>query len=108
MTEVIQDVTAPVDEFARRIRSQFGESCRRILLFGSRARGTARPDSDFDMMILVDRATDEVHRRVQDIAFEMALEFDSAISPVVFEARQYESDRYEPLFVNVRREGIAV
>jgi len=38
----------------------------------------------------------------------MALEFDGAFSPVVFELRQYERDRYEPLFVNVRREGIVV
>ena len=57
-------------------------------------------------MVLVDRATDDVHRLVQDIAFETALEFGCALSPVVFESRTYEQDRYEPLFVNMRGEGV--
>ena len=103
-----EQVTAPVEEFARQVRERLGESCREILLFGARARGTARPDSDYDVMILVDRAADEVHRLVQDVAFETALEFGCAFSPVVFESRSYERDRYEPLFINVRREGVAL
>lgn len=33
-----------------------GADVRRILLFGSRSRGDARPDSDWDFVIVVDRA----------------------------------------------------
>ena len=38
-------------EAVRRIREQFAPT--RILLFGSRATGHARPDSDFDLLVIV-------------------------------------------------------
>jgi predicted nucleotidyltransferase len=105
---MVDHESVPLREFGCRVRQRLGQACRGVLLFGSRARGTARRDSDYDVMVLVDGATDEVHRLVQDIAFEIALEFDSVFSPVVFEAQSYERDRYEPLFVNVRREGVTI
>ncbi len=35
--------------------SRAGLGLRQVLLFGSRARGEARPDSDWDFLIIVDR-----------------------------------------------------
>jgi len=39
---------------------------RAIILFGSRARGTSRPDSDYDLLVISDRLLDydEVYRPV--------------------------------------------
>jgi predicted nucleotidyltransferase len=39
---------------------------RAIILFGSRARGTSRPDSDYDLLVISDeiRDYDEVYRPV--------------------------------------------
>lgn len=39
---------------------------RAVILFGSRARGTARPDSDYDLLVISDRIRDydEVYRPV--------------------------------------------
>ena len=39
-----------LQEIARRLVSTFGP--RKILLYGSRATGTARPDSDYDLLIV--------------------------------------------------------
>lgn len=46
---------------------------KRIILFGSRARGTARPDSDYDLMVVEEKITDRVR--------EMA-RLDEALSPL--------------------------
>lgn len=43
-------------EAVRRIREQFAPT--RILLFGSRATGHARPDSDFDLLVVLPTTTD--------------------------------------------------
>ncbi len=102
------DDLSPAKEFARRVRARAGQACRAIILFGSRARNTARSESDYDVMILVDQTTDELRRLIQDTAFETALDLDCVFSPLVFDLKAYESDRYEPLFVNVRREGVAL
>ena len=50
----------PVQDIIRRIV----EACspRRVVLFGSRARGTARPDSDVDLMVEMDTALSPADR----------------------------------------------
>jgi predicted nucleotidyltransferase len=45
-----QAQAAAIDELVRRIAERF--SPERIILFGSRARGDARPDSDIDLLVL--------------------------------------------------------
>lgn len=40
-------------EFARRLREKLGERVEEIILFGSRARGDAREDSDYDVLVVV-------------------------------------------------------
>ena len=39
-------------ELARRVRATLGEDLDRIVLYGSRARGDAGPDSDIDVLII--------------------------------------------------------
>jgi predicted nucleotidyltransferase len=38
---------------AERVRRILGHRVRRIILFGSRARGAASPDSDFDLLVVL-------------------------------------------------------
>ena len=40
----------------------------RVLLFGSRARGDARPDSDYDLLLIVPEAADGARARVLQTA----------------------------------------
>lgn len=42
--------------------ARLGVDARRILLFGSRARGEAHPDSDWDFLVLVDRGLERALR----------------------------------------------
>jgi type III restriction enzyme len=47
------DDLATARRLADAIRARDGSRIRRIILFGSRARGEARPDSDFDLLVVV-------------------------------------------------------
>jgi hypothetical protein len=40
-------------ELTKRVLATIGSRVRKIILFGSRARGDARPDSDFDLLVVV-------------------------------------------------------
>lgn len=51
-----QSSAAELTRFAQTLRDQIGAEC--ILLFGSRARGGARPDSDYDLIIVSPRFAD--------------------------------------------------
>ncbi len=54
----MQPVGDRIDEMVRRIVAE--AQPRRIVLFGSAARGDLRPDSDIDLLVIV---PDGVHRR---------------------------------------------
>jgi predicted nucleotidyltransferase len=54
----MQSVSDTIDEMVRRIVAE--AQPRRIVVFGSAARGDLRPDSDIDLLVIV---PDGVHRR---------------------------------------------
>ncbi len=53
-----------------------GYRMRRLLLFGSRARGQARPDSDWDFYVIIDRDADwHTRQRIASrVCWRLALE----------------------------------
>ncbi len=40
------------DELKNRLLAQNGARIRRVILYGSRARGTEKPESDFDLLVV--------------------------------------------------------
>jgi predicted nucleotidyltransferase len=106
MTERVQTV---VQDVARRLSELYGERLRGVVLYGSRARGDASDDSDFDFLVLLDGVDDfgaDV-RQISAIASELSLEFDTVVSALpVAEARFLEEET--PLFLNARRKAIVV
>ena len=77
------------------------------MLYGSEARGEAGPDSDIDLLILIDK--EEVSlREEQAIAYPLYdIEFDMGvvISPRIFSRKAWER-LVTPFAENVRKEGI--
>ncbi len=57
-----------------------------MILYGSYARGDFKPDSDIDIMILVDMPEQEIEkkgRRLSEITFEYDFDFELTIMPIV-------------------------
>ncbi len=83
----------------------YGDRVERVVLFGSRARRDARPDSDYDVAVfLKDFADrwDEVNR-IADIATDIMDETGAFVHAMPYRAGTY-FDR-TPLMHEVRREG---
>ncbi len=53
-TPAREEDLAVAREMARRIVGAAGERVERIILYGSRARGDARPDSDYDLLVVTE------------------------------------------------------
>ena len=83
-----------------------------IRLFGSEARGDPSPESDIDVLIVVqpDAARVELEDRLIDIAFDVNLEFGVYISPRVLTPGILNDPvwRETPFIQNVARESIPV
>ena len=82
----------------------------KAVLFGSRARGDARQDSDWDVLVLLgkDRITASDQDTVAYPIHEIGWEIDEMVNPVMYTMREWESKRGTPFYENVMREGIAL
>jgi predicted nucleotidyltransferase len=96
----------------RRIRSElevtYGQRLRLVMLYGSEARGEARPDSDIDVLVLLDEVTQygaELQRCLTAL-YPLSLELDRPISAKPVAMQEYETFDC-PLYRRVRQEGIA-
>ena len=82
----------------------------RILLFGSRARGDARPDSDWDILIILNKKK----RTVQDIndyacpLMELGYSIGEEINPIVYTKSEWDNRRFTPLHEFVERVAIEI
>lgn len=92
-----------------RLKAVFGGRLRGIVLYGSRARGDAQPDSDFDFLVLLDTVhTPSVEiERICQVTAELSLERDIVVSALpASEAAFAESGL--PFYRNARREGVVM
>lgn len=70
-------------DFVAGARASFGTRIGRIVLFGSRARGEGRDDSDVDLLVEIDGATRVDRGTVIDIAADVGLLHHLVLSPIV-------------------------
>ena len=84
----------------------FGERLERVVLFGSRARGDAHADSDYDVAVFLRELTDrwQEARRLSAIETDILAETGAFIHSMPYAAGAYR--RRTPLMHEIRREGI--
>ena len=78
-------------------------------LFGSRARGDNRPDSDWDILILVDNQTitNEIEDKFRDDLYDIELESGQIISTFIYPKNYWQKKlKFSPLYRSVKKEGI--
>jgi len=83
----------------------YGERIERVVLYGSRARGDARTDSDYDVAVFLNDMADrwtEIDRLVE-IADRLLDETGAVINALPFRAKAY--NERTPLMHEIRREG---
>lgn len=80
-----------------------------IFLYGSRARGDFRPDSDWDILILLDIPVDEnIKEKLRDELFEIELETNQVITSVIKSKKVWKNLFVTPLHKNIVKEGIRI
>ena len=92
-------------EFARLLRERLGPRVREVVLFGSRARGDARADSDYDDVV-VDRRSADVRATILAIEVDLMDRFGSLVACLLRDEREWEASRRMPIGLNVAREGV--
>jgi len=84
------------------------EPSAKIYLYGSRAKGTMKADSDWDLLILLnkDHITLETERAVTHPLYDLEFETGEVISPMVYSEKEwYGKHRVTPFYNSVMKEG---
>ncbi len=92
--------------FTRKLKERLGDRLIKTILFGSRARGDFFPDSDYDLLIVVDEVTSEINEAIDDLAGEFLYEYNRLFPVIAVSEKRFMNSKYDPLYMNIRKEGV--
>ena len=81
-----------------------------VILYGSRARGDEKPDSDWDLLILVNSKADLNYEMVfRHKLFDLELDLEESFSVTVHNKNEWKSKYWvTPLYQNINKEGLRI
>lgn len=99
-----------INDFIKEVKELLGNRLKKILLYGSYARGDYNKSSDIDIMLLTnlnEKEIEEYRDKISEIVFNIELEKEIYISPIIKNIDKYnERIKFIPFYINVQREGV--
>jgi phosphopantetheine adenylyltransferase len=94
----------------RRFRALLEEqvNLHALILFGSRARGDAEPDSDMDVVVVLGESSPRAERIASECAWQAGIENGVLVVPIVYSREEWEKgpERSSLLALAVEQDGI--
>ena len=101
-----------VQIFASEATRIYGNILDAVILYGSCARGDFEPDSDIDILILLNVSPDKIceeRKKIRSLSDRLDLEYDVVLAPVVQSTQVYEKYLSASVYYqNVKKEGVKV
>lgn len=99
-------------DFSEEVKKILGKSLRKIILYGSYARGDYTENSDIDLMILTtltDTEIECIEEKIYNLAFDFLMDYGVDISVVIKNEEQFNYWLGAlPFYNNVQREGVVL
>ena len=83
----------------------------KVILFGSQARGDAREDSDWDLVVILNKKGKHTFDDFGNYAYpfdEMGWSYGVAINTLLYTQEEWDKGEIFPFYKNVMREGIEI
>ena len=107
-----QAVESLLSDYLSAIRRIYGMHLKRVVLYGSYARGDYTAESDIDIMILVDLKEGEMDQysdALSELGFDYNVEYDIWMMPIVKNIEHFHHwETVYPFYRNVQKEGIVL
>lgn len=106
MKELVKNTLAKIKEVAQTILPEGSH----VLLYGSRARGNFHKDSDWDILVILNKPKveqndyDEVVYPLTALGWEMG----EMIIPVVYTHDEWQQNSFTPFYKNVEKDSIVI
>ena len=86
---------------------EHGIKAAKAILFGSQARGTARPNSDIDILVMA-KEFDRNRWKKNDQLWELTVEAGFGLQPIPVGPKQFLEDDVSTVIEMARREGVEI
>lgn len=101
-----------MEQYIVEIKKIYGTHLRKIILFGSYARGDFKSDSDVDIMILLDMSDLDLKaysRQLSYMTYDFNLDNDLDIKPIAKSEEHFRKwvSNY-PFYANIHKEGVVL
>lgn len=112
MPNVPENIEKIINEFVSGTQKILGNRLKKIILYGSYARGDYHEGSDVDLMILTDLTDEEIVKYRKDVIYlaydlESNYDFDITLSPLLKNIDKFNYWlKAMPFYMNVQKEGV--
>lgn len=97
-----------LDTFVNRVREKYKDQIKKIILFGSYARGGSTKESDVDVLVIWKGRQLDGWNFLVSIATDILIEYGVLISLKIISPKDYDTmiDLEMPFIQSVEREGV--
>jgi len=95
-------------EFAGLLRLELKGHIKKIVLFGSRARGDENKYSDFDVVVILDEKNDKIKKAIISKEVEMMDKHNTLFSSLKYSQQEWDKLQGFPIAWNINNEGIVL
>ena len=84
------------------------DSKAHVIIFGSRARGDAERESDWDILILTDyTVSTDIEKKFRNKLFDLEIESGEVFSTFIYQKKDWNKrHKVTPLYRNIKKEGV--
>ncbi len=101
-----------LSELAELLYQVYRNKLKKVILYGSVARGMQTEDSDIDIMVLVEGDNEELRKydeKLSDVSTDISLKYLKVFSIIDVSYQEYETWRQiSPFYRNVSKEGVVL
>jgi len=90
------------------LQINFGTEVKDVILFGSQSKNLEVPDSDYDILIILDKEYNwKDENKILDLCFDINMKYNILIDAHIISKKELDSVRgKQPIFINALNHGV--
>ena len=97
-------------EFTKELVNRFEPLIEKVIFFGSRAKGVAKPWSDYDILIVLDKRDSKIIDEIYEIVTEFQLEQRVDLSLKIYSKDDFamKNELHTPFMERIKKTGVVL
>ena len=112
MNDLPVNVQESINKFVEECSNILGDRLKKIILYGSYARGDYNKSSDIDILVLTDYNPSQFYsvlKKLSSITYDIELDYNVILIPLINNIKTYNEEMDTiPFYANIQKEGVVL